>query len=142
MPAQEQTRLQIRHVLLINLVGYSKSLDNEQSELLRELNEVVNGTTEFRLARAYAGLDQKDNGLEQARRAGTTYHGGALSLPVAEQFLWQSRRVLLTRIPPSPLCLISSKCPPSARTLFSGSAFWDRLGIDPWFQKLCQDRNR
>src|SRR5207244_12605096 len=50
MPAEEQTRLQIGHVLFIDVVGYSKLLVNQQSELLRELNEVVSGTHEFREA--------------------------------------------------------------------------------------------
>src|SRR6266576_2355601 len=47
MAAQEQTRLQIGHVLFIDIVGYSKSLVNQQSELLRELNGVVSGTSQF-----------------------------------------------------------------------------------------------
>src|SRR3989440_2311393 len=42
------TRLEIGHVLFIDIVGYSKLLLKQQSELLRELNEVVNGTKEFR----------------------------------------------------------------------------------------------
>ena len=48
--AEEQTRLQIGHVLFVDIVGYSKLLVNQQSELLRELNEVVSGTNEFREA--------------------------------------------------------------------------------------------
>src|SRR5437868_1861049 len=52
MPADEQTRLQIGHVLFIDVVGYSKLLVNEQSGMLRELNEVVTGTNEFREAEA------------------------------------------------------------------------------------------
>src|SRR5205085_6492875 len=48
--AEEQIRLQIGHVLFIDVVGYSKLLVNQQSELLRELNEVVTGTNEFREA--------------------------------------------------------------------------------------------
>jgi len=44
MSSEEQTRLQIGHVLFIDIVGYSKLLVNEQSELLRELNELVSGT--------------------------------------------------------------------------------------------------
>jgi TolB-like protein len=43
-------RLEIGHVLFIDLVGYSKLLVKQQSELLRELNEVVSGTNEFREA--------------------------------------------------------------------------------------------
>jgi adenylate cyclase len=45
--AEEQTRLQIGHVLFIDIAGYSKLLVNQQSELLRELNEVVSSTNEF-----------------------------------------------------------------------------------------------
>ena len=43
-------RLEIGHVLFIDVVGYSKLLVKQQSELLRELNEVVSGTNEFREA--------------------------------------------------------------------------------------------
>lgn len=50
MPAEEQTRLQIAHVLFIDIVGYSKLLLKQQSDLLGELNEVVSGTNEFREA--------------------------------------------------------------------------------------------
>src|SRR5438105_13769977 len=42
------SRLEIGHVLFIDIVGYSKLLLKQQSELLRELNEVVSGTNEFR----------------------------------------------------------------------------------------------
>src|SRR5437773_6198118 len=43
-------RLEIAHVLFIDIVGYSKLLHNQQSEVLRELNEVVRGTEQFRAA--------------------------------------------------------------------------------------------
>ena len=56
MPAEEQTRLQIGHVLFLDIVGYSNLLVNEQSELLRELNDVVSGTNEFREAEAEGKL--------------------------------------------------------------------------------------
>jgi TolB-like protein/Flp pilus assembly protein TadD len=46
----DKTRLEIGHVLFIDIVGYSKLLVKQQSELLRELNEVVSGTKEFREA--------------------------------------------------------------------------------------------
>src|SRR6476619_2763968 len=54
--AEEPDRLQIGHVLFIDIVGYSKLLVNEQSGLLRELNEVVSGTHEFREAEAEGKL--------------------------------------------------------------------------------------
>src|SRR5712691_3997645 len=52
MPEDQKTklRLEIGHVLFIDIVGYSKLLLKQQSELLSELNEIVSGTNEFRLA--------------------------------------------------------------------------------------------
>src|SRR5438552_14417679 len=46
--SNDKTRLEIGHVLFIDIVGYSKLLLKQQSELLRELNELVSGTKEFR----------------------------------------------------------------------------------------------
>src|SRR5438105_1565294 len=43
-------RLEIGHVLFIDIAGYSKLLVKQQSELLGELNEIVSGTNEFREA--------------------------------------------------------------------------------------------
>src|SRR5438132_2532251 len=45
--SSEDTRLEIGHVLFIDIVGYSRLLLKQQSELLSELNEIVGGTTEF-----------------------------------------------------------------------------------------------
>jgi serine/threonine-protein kinase len=58
MPIQAKSglRLEIGHVLFIDIVGYSTLLLNEQSALLRELNEVVRGTDQFRLAEAEGKL--------------------------------------------------------------------------------------
>src|ERR1700736_5310486 len=52
MAEEEKTklRLEIGHVLFIDMVGYSTLLIKQQSALLRELNEVVSGTNEFREA--------------------------------------------------------------------------------------------
>src|SRR3989441_201001 len=54
--SSEDTRLEIGHVLFIDIVGYSKLLVKQQSELLRELNEVVSGTNEFRQAESAGKL--------------------------------------------------------------------------------------
>jgi TolB-like protein/class 3 adenylate cyclase/Tfp pilus assembly protein PilF len=43
-------RLEIAHVLFIDIVGYSKLLLNQQTNLLQELNDVVSGTGQFREA--------------------------------------------------------------------------------------------
>src|SRR5206468_6424158 len=48
--AASKLRLEIGHLLFIHIVGYSKLLVKQQSELLRELNEVVSGTDEFQQA--------------------------------------------------------------------------------------------
>jgi serine/threonine-protein kinase len=43
---------EIAHLLLIDIVGFSKLLDNEQIELLQELNQIVRRTECFRAAEA------------------------------------------------------------------------------------------
>src|SRR5439155_17351601 len=48
--------LEIAHLLLIDVVGYSKLLVNEQIELLRELNQLVRGTECFRAAESSGKL--------------------------------------------------------------------------------------
>src|SRR5207248_9888115 len=58
MANEEKTklRLEIAHVLFIDIVGYSKLLINEQSEQLRTFKETVRGTEQFRLAEAEGKL--------------------------------------------------------------------------------------
>src|SRR5205085_3914920 len=51
-----KVRLEIAHVLFIDIVGYSKLLLKQQSELLGELNEIVSGTKEFREAESAGKL--------------------------------------------------------------------------------------
>ena len=48
--------LEIAHLLLIDVVGYSKLLVNEQIELLQELNQIVRNTECFRAAEARGEL--------------------------------------------------------------------------------------
>src|SRR5438046_8170711 len=43
-------RLEIAHVLFIDIVGYSKLLTDEQSEALQELNQIVRNTQVVREA--------------------------------------------------------------------------------------------
>jgi TolB-like protein/class 3 adenylate cyclase/Tfp pilus assembly protein PilF len=50
--------LQIAHVLLIDVVGYSKLLADEQIELLQELNQIVRSTACFRSAEASGRLNR------------------------------------------------------------------------------------
>src|SRR5437764_11381555 len=58
MPTQSENhlRLEIGHVLFIDIVGYSKLLITEQSEQLRILNQIVRGTEQVRLAEAEGKL--------------------------------------------------------------------------------------
>jgi TolB-like protein/Tfp pilus assembly protein PilF len=49
-------QLEIGYLLLIDVVGYSKLLVNEQVELLQELNQIVRSTPSFRIAEANGKL--------------------------------------------------------------------------------------
>jgi TolB-like protein/class 3 adenylate cyclase/Tfp pilus assembly protein PilF len=49
-------RLEIAHVLFVDIVGYSKLLLNEQSQILDELNEVVRSNEQVRLAQDAGAL--------------------------------------------------------------------------------------
>ncbi|PYI74944.1 MAG: hypothetical protein DMF04_11570 [Verrucomicrobia bacterium] len=51
-----QLRLEIAHVLFVDIVGYSKLLIDEQSEALQELNEIVRKTEAVRAAEAAGQL--------------------------------------------------------------------------------------
>src|SRR6266699_510882 len=53
---ERHLRLEIGHVLFIDIVGYSKLLITEQSELLRRLSDVVRETEQFRSAEAEGKL--------------------------------------------------------------------------------------
>jgi hypothetical protein len=44
---EKEIELKIGHVLFIDIVGYSQLLINQQSEQLRELNELVSSTNHF-----------------------------------------------------------------------------------------------
>ncbi len=50
------SRLEIAHVLFMDIVGYSKLLVDEQSDLARQLNLIVRNTEEFRAAEAAGKL--------------------------------------------------------------------------------------
>ena len=53
MPAEQSgVRLEIGHVLFIDIIGYSKLLITEQTELLRKLTATVVETEQFRIAEA------------------------------------------------------------------------------------------
>jgi len=54
--AKPHLRLEIAHVLFIDIVGYSKLLIDEQKELLQELNETVRKTDQVRAAEAECKL--------------------------------------------------------------------------------------
>jgi len=48
--------LEVAHVLFMNVVGYSKLLINDQSELLAQLNQVVRATAHFQKVEAAGKL--------------------------------------------------------------------------------------
>ena len=53
---EQDLPLEIAHLLLIDVVGYSKLLVNEQVELLQSLNQIVRATESFRSAEAAGKL--------------------------------------------------------------------------------------
>ena len=55
-------QLEIAHLLLIDVVGYSKLLVNEQIEVLQELNQIVRNTECFRAAEASGKLIRVSTG--------------------------------------------------------------------------------
>ena len=57
VPSQSSdVKLEIGHVLFIDIVGYSKLLINEQSEQIQKLKEIVRGTEQVRVAEAEGKL--------------------------------------------------------------------------------------
>src|SRR5437016_13798271 len=49
---KREVKLEIVHVLFLDIVGYSKALTDEQQELVDRLNQVVRGSDEFQKAAA------------------------------------------------------------------------------------------
>ena len=58
MPSEHSSdvKFEIGHVLFIDIVGYSKLLISEQSELIQKLKEIVRGTEQFKKAEAEGKL--------------------------------------------------------------------------------------
>src|SRR6185369_2179235 len=54
--SSSDVKLEIGHVLFIDIVGYSKLLITDQSERLQKLKEIAWGTEQFRLAQAEGKL--------------------------------------------------------------------------------------
>src|SRR5262245_63791141 len=49
---KREVKLEIVHVLFLDIVGYSKALTDEQQEFIDRLNQVVRGSDEFQKAAA------------------------------------------------------------------------------------------
>src|SRR3984893_12246220 len=56
MPSASDVKLEIGHVLFIDIVGYSKLLIHEQSEQLEKLRTIARATKQFRAAEAQGNL--------------------------------------------------------------------------------------
>src|SRR5438132_12550920 len=54
--SKSELHLEIAHVLYMDVVGYSKLLINDQSEILAQLNQLVRDTAHFREAEAAGKL--------------------------------------------------------------------------------------
>src|SRR5437773_8324444 len=59
---KKEIELEIAHLLLIDVVGYSKLLVNEEIELLQELNQIVRDTECFRAAEASGKFNRVSTG--------------------------------------------------------------------------------
>src|SRR5947209_9855229 len=59
-------KFNIGHVLFIDIVGYSKLLISEQSELIRQLKDVVSGSEQFRSAEVAGKLVRLPTGAGMA----------------------------------------------------------------------------
>src|SRR5690349_462111 len=55
-------KLEVGHVLFLDIVGYSKLLSGQQRELFHLLNDVVRGTAQFRTAEAAGKLVRLSTG--------------------------------------------------------------------------------
>ena len=53
---KKDLHLEIAHVLFMDVVGYSKLLVNEQREVVRQLNQIVRKTAQFRKSEASGKL--------------------------------------------------------------------------------------
>ena len=80
-------QLEIAHLLLIDVVGYSKLLVNEQIEVLQKLNQIVRATERFRAAEASDKLIRVPTGdgmallfFSQPGRAGAMCAGNQQSI--------------------------------------------------------------
>ncbi|HEX3421522.1 MAG TPA: tetratricopeptide repeat protein [Candidatus Udaeobacter sp.] len=102
----------------------------------------ANGTPSI-LAQAYAGLDEKENALQQAAQAVKDYDGDAINQPQAEVQLAQIQARFgdidstIAALPhllevPAGLTVANLKFDP----------LWDPLRKDPRFEKLCQGSNK
>jgi TolB-like protein len=102
----------------------------------------ANGTPSI-LAQAYAGLNEKENALQQASQAVKDYDGDAINQPQAEVPLAQIQARFgdidsaIAALPhllevPAGLTVANLKFDP----------LWDPLRKDPRFQKLCQNPNK
>ncbi|HET7512982.1 MAG TPA: hypothetical protein VFJ88_09450 [Chthoniobacterales bacterium] len=74
-------RLEIGHVLFLDIVGYSKLLISEQSAQLQKLKEIMRATEQFRSAEAEGKLLRLPTG-----------DGGALVFRKAGKRRWNARR--------------------------------------------------
>ena len=72
---QPGLRFEIGHVLFLDIVGYSKLLITEQSELLRKLTSLVLETEQFRTADAEGKLVRIGPGDGMALSGSSFIHG-------------------------------------------------------------------
>ena len=133
--------MEIGHVLFIDVVGYSKLLVKQQSELLRELNEVVNGTNEFREADAAGKLIRLPTGDGMALVFRTDPEAPVqCAMEIAQALKSHPAIELRMGVHSGPVNEVADV---NQRTNIAGAGINlaqrdDGLRNDPRFQKLCE----
>jgi len=96
---QKAKRLEIAHVLFMDIVGYSKLLTDEQSEALQELNQIVRSTEVVRQAEAAArAARQASEGSHGRLHIG--YPPGPLPMRLAETVIRFAARFPFVEVVP------------------------------------------
>jgi hypothetical protein len=151
MAEEEKTklRLEIGHVLFIDLVGYSKLLIEEQKERMRELNDIVLATaqvdkaTNEKLVRLPTG-----DGMALVFR-NSSEEPAQCALEIARALKDHPKIEVRMGIHSNDKanayfaeCMGGLFGPPLTPTLLRLDPDWDNLRDDPRFQKLCEDKSK
>jgi hypothetical protein len=137
-------KLEIGHVLFIDIVGYSKLLITDQSQQLQKLKEIVRETEQFCLAEAEGKLLRLPTGDGGALVFRNNPEAPVLcGVEISKELKKHPDRAIaalqkLLAIPyAGPL---ATQNVPLIPALFRLDPMFDPLRNDPRFQKLCEEK--